>query len=58
MMLEQPGSQIGDGVVMEVGRQIGHPNAIVRINFTAPKWRKSRLILRLPHGALQLILGR
>ncbi len=57
VLLEQAGHEICRRVVMQIGREIGNANALVRIGFTAPQRRMGRRILvrDMALGARQLI---
>ena len=57
MMLEQARHQISRGVLMEIRRQIGDADPIVRMNFAAPERRKSRPAFDKMRCILQLIGG-
>ena len=58
MMFEHADCEIGDGVLAQVGRQIGDANPIVRIAITLPDRGKRRLIFGKSFGALELIRSR
>ena len=58
VLFEQACRQIGRRMLAEIRRKIGNADAVMRINLAAPNRRKSRLILHVPPGALQLFGGR
>ena len=58
VLFEQAGGQISRRVFVEVGGEIGDAKAVVGIDLALPERRKSRLLLHVTPGALQLLGGR